>query len=250
MRCLRITTSWDDGHPSDQRLADLLVKYGIGGTFYVPCSNSERRPVLEDSDLRHISKAFEIGGHTLNHRELTSLRSEPALRQVADGKECLEDVLGGPVYGFCYPRGGYNNEIREIVRASGFQYSRTIKNLFFRPLADRFEVPTTVQFFPHGRTTYFKNYVRHKSFLSRTGPFYKLMKSTSLVESVLTLVDISWRKNGCFHLWGHSWELDEFDLWDQLEEVLKTIISSFDEVISGSNREIYSDYYPEIAKCV
>ena len=31
-----ITTSWDDGHPLDLRVAELLAKYGLQGTFYVP----------------------------------------------------------------------------------------------------------------------------------------------------------------------------------------------------------------------
>jgi hypothetical protein len=31
-----ITTSWDDGHPSDLRVAELLIKHGLRGTFYVP----------------------------------------------------------------------------------------------------------------------------------------------------------------------------------------------------------------------
>ncbi len=31
-----ITTSWDDGHPLDFRVAELLSKYGLRGTFYIP----------------------------------------------------------------------------------------------------------------------------------------------------------------------------------------------------------------------
>ena len=29
------TTSWDDGHPSDLHVADLLERYGMKGTFYL-----------------------------------------------------------------------------------------------------------------------------------------------------------------------------------------------------------------------
>ena len=31
-----ITTSWDDGHPLDFRIAELLSEYRLRGTFYVP----------------------------------------------------------------------------------------------------------------------------------------------------------------------------------------------------------------------
>jgi hypothetical protein len=33
-----VTTSWDDGHKLDMKLAVLLKKYGIKGTFYI-CPN-------------------------------------------------------------------------------------------------------------------------------------------------------------------------------------------------------------------
>ena len=38
-----ITTSWDDGHPLDFKLAELLNKYNLKGTFYIPRSNAEHR---------------------------------------------------------------------------------------------------------------------------------------------------------------------------------------------------------------
>jgi hypothetical protein len=31
-----LTASWDDGHPLDFRIADMLERYGLTGTFYVP----------------------------------------------------------------------------------------------------------------------------------------------------------------------------------------------------------------------
>jgi SAM-dependent methyltransferase len=41
-----ITTSWDDGHPTDLRVAALLAKYGIAGTFYVPATARQRQAYL------------------------------------------------------------------------------------------------------------------------------------------------------------------------------------------------------------
>jgi hypothetical protein len=32
-RVAYITTSWDDGHPLDLRVAELLAKYGLKDTF-------------------------------------------------------------------------------------------------------------------------------------------------------------------------------------------------------------------------
>ena len=38
-----ITTSWDDGHPLDIRLAELLATYGLRGHFMCPfCTPGKR----------------------------------------------------------------------------------------------------------------------------------------------------------------------------------------------------------------
>jgi putative transposase len=37
-----VTTSWDDGHPLDLKLAELLKKYDIPATLYMPMDNPER----------------------------------------------------------------------------------------------------------------------------------------------------------------------------------------------------------------
>jgi peptidoglycan/xylan/chitin deacetylase (PgdA/CDA1 family) len=37
-----VTTSWDDGHPLDLKLAELLKKYDVPATLYMPMDNPER----------------------------------------------------------------------------------------------------------------------------------------------------------------------------------------------------------------
>jgi peptidoglycan-N-acetylglucosamine deacetylase len=67
-----VTTSWDDEHPLDLKVADLLNHYGIKGTFYVPLHHKRNLnigPVL----LRELTEYFEIGAHGLNHMKPTQL---------------------------------------------------------------------------------------------------------------------------------------------------------------------------------
>src|SRR5262245_15905834 len=75
---LLVTTSWDDGHPADLRVADLLDKHGLKGTFFIPCSNSEGRSVMCSSDVAELGRRFEIGGHTQNHVSLTEIAPRAA----------------------------------------------------------------------------------------------------------------------------------------------------------------------------
>ena len=66
-KSLLITTSWDDGHLSDLRFADLPEKGGLSGTFYVPSTNSECRPVTRLTEFAQLGQRFQIGGHTQDH---------------------------------------------------------------------------------------------------------------------------------------------------------------------------------------
>src|SRR5271168_1334971 len=75
-----MTTSWDDGHPLDLRVAGLLANYGLAGTFYLPRSNQQ--PVMNSSQIRDLSKSFEIGAHTLNHLAIDTLSDLDAHEQL------------------------------------------------------------------------------------------------------------------------------------------------------------------------
>jgi peptidoglycan/xylan/chitin deacetylase (PgdA/CDA1 family) len=215
-----LTTSWDDGHPFDSRVAELLAKYGFQGTFYVPCRNSEGRRVMSADELRALGSAFEIGGHTLDHVRLHGLSADEARRQIRDGKQQLEDTLGGPVRGFCYPGGVHDASSRVLVRDAGFEYARTVDNFHAGPTADRFRVPTTIQLFPHSRWTYVKNFARRGAWRSRAPLVAEAMRARSLDELLVRLLDHVLGRGGVFHLWGHSWELDDNGLWPVLERFL------------------------------
>ena len=88
-----ITTSWDDGHSLDFKLANILEKNKIPGTFYVPI-NMPGKKVISKDEIKILSKKFEIGGHTLTHPNLTKLSNEDIEKEVNIGKEELEKIAG------------------------------------------------------------------------------------------------------------------------------------------------------------
>src|SRR3954463_15662703 len=105
---LLVTTSWDDGHPSDLRVADLLEKHGLSGTFYVPCRNSEGRPVMRPTEVAQLGRRFEVAGHSQDHVSLTEIAPHLAAQQILSNKHRLEDLLAREVCGFAYVRGRHN----------------------------------------------------------------------------------------------------------------------------------------------
>ena len=86
---LKVTTSWDDGDILDRRLALLLSRYNVKGTFYV--SKSYRPKRLSDQDIEIIAKTHEIGAHTLTHPDLRTLSSAEQKNEISGSKKWLEE---------------------------------------------------------------------------------------------------------------------------------------------------------------
>ncbi len=218
-RPVLVTTSWDDGHPSDLRVADLLEKHGLRGTFYVPSTNSEGKPVMSRTQIAALGQRFEIGGHTKSHVDLTTLAPDRADAEIRSNKARLEDLLSREVPGFAYVRGGHNRAVRNLVDRAGYRYARTIKSLMSAPGRDRLQVPTTTQFFAHTTSTYLRNYVSGGPNLPRSSILRVMLRERALAMRVLAAAAACASGGGFFHLWGHSWELDQHDLWSELDRV-------------------------------
>jgi peptidoglycan/xylan/chitin deacetylase (PgdA/CDA1 family) len=217
---LLVTTSWDDGHPSDFRVADLLERHGLQGTFYVPCRNSEGRPVMQPTEIAQLGRRFEIGGHTYDHVSLTKIAPHLAAAQILANKYWLEDLLGRQLHGFAYVRGHHNHIIRSLVAKAGYSYARTVKNLMSTPGSNILEVSTTIQFFAHSRATYIRNYVSGRPTLERSAVLAAVLGNTGLATRLSTAAEVCSRTGGYFHVWGHSWELDQHGLWGELDCLL------------------------------
>lgn len=215
------TTSWDDGHPLDLKLADALARRGFTGTFYVPLNNDRfGLPVLAPAGLRELGARCELASHTLDHCYLTTVPAAEARQQIRDGRAALEDVLGHRVTGFCYPGGQYAPAHRDMVRDEGFAYARTTVNLRFDAGDDAHQRPTTLQFYPHPRLTYAKNWLRRGDWALRAPLALRALSGPDLLPLMKWALHRALDRGGHFHLWGHSWEIDDFGGWGLLDEFL------------------------------
>jgi peptidoglycan/xylan/chitin deacetylase (PgdA/CDA1 family) len=241
------TCSTDDGHPSDMKMAELLGKNGLKGTFFVPIHNREGPPVLTAAQLREIGRAFEIGSHTYDHCYLRDVGPEEANRQITVGKSKLEDVLGEPVSGFCYPGGKYTRLHASLVQAAGFAYARTTTNLCFEPGRSRYELPTTIQFYPHTETVYLRNFVRGGHWNKRSNGLLVALRHSNWIERVYALFDYSCQLGGAFHLWAHSGDLDELDAWRQLDRFFAYVATRVELENRLSNHQLASKQFFQIS---
>ena len=216
-----ITTSWDDGHPLDFHVAELLEKYGLRGTFYVPMVAPNE--TMTAPQLRELSLAFEIGGHTLHHQILTSATEEQAFREIIDSKSWVESKTGLPCPMFCAPEGKFWNRHLEMIREAGYLGLRSVELAsldFPRRKGGLLLMPTTVQAHPHGLLAFVQNATKRAAFRS-LWRFVVHGRSAEWPTLAQSLLLHALKFGGVFHLWGHSWELQETGQWQRLEEVFR-----------------------------
>jgi peptidoglycan/xylan/chitin deacetylase (PgdA/CDA1 family) len=214
-----VTTSWDDGDCADLKLAELLRSKGIHGTFYIPINYREKP--LGHAELRTLaSEGFEIGAHGWSHKYLWRLEPEELGQEVRPSKDVLEDILGKQVEMFCYPGGRYDTNAVRALQGAGYRGARTVRMLATRPTFDPFEMPTTLQVFPHAPFTYLKNVARARSLESLQSCLVQMPRLGNWLELGKRLFDAVLENGGIWHLYGHSWEIEKLGLWDDLCEIL------------------------------
>jgi peptidoglycan-N-acetylglucosamine deacetylase len=214
-----VTTSWDDGHRLDARLAALLSKYSIPATFYISPENREipAGSRLSQGEITSLASNFEIGAHTHTHPRLTRLSDAEAMREIALGKDALEQIIGSSVDSFCYPGGVYRNRHIRMVRNAGFTMARTVRR-GYTTISPRYEVSTTCHAYRH-----LVDIPRAVSLGRKHGATGCIRMYTKWDDAAIALFHQTLVTGGIYHLWGHSWEIDRNDDWRRLERVLRVI---------------------------
>jgi peptidoglycan/xylan/chitin deacetylase (PgdA/CDA1 family) len=228
-----VTTSWDDGHKLDLKLAILLEKYGVKGTFYISPENIEfhRANLLTNKEVVNLSKNFEIGAHTMTHPRLSKVSVLESDFEINESKKYLEKIIGKPIISFCYPGGDYNQTHIKQVKNAGYKIARTVKR-FSSDIGDNhFAIPTTLHAYQH-----WSDIVMIAKFANfNPKKFIKYYLNWDLLA--IDFFDHILLTGGVFHLWGHSWEIEKNHNWDRIENVLKHI-SRHPEVRYLTNGEL------------
>src|SRR5947209_1256927 len=146
-----VTTSWDDGHKLDLKLALLLQKYNISATFYISprCRRFSQEDLLSAQEIRSLSESFEIGGHTLHHPNLAKVPLDFAVNDIKAGKDILEKIVGKKLQSFAYPYGAYTEQVQRAVLDFGFMVARTTKRFSIEFSKEYNALPTTVHVYTH-----------------------------------------------------------------------------------------------------
>lgn len=72
-----------------------------------------------------IENEWEIGSHTVNHLDLTTLTKDSLNNEVRDSKQELEEMFDIKVISFCYPAGRYNEKVIKAVSQADYYFGLT-----------------------------------------------------------------------------------------------------------------------------
>jgi peptidoglycan/xylan/chitin deacetylase (PgdA/CDA1 family) len=102
--------------------------------------------MLTSEQLRLLrASGMEVGAHTHTHPILTSIGDDEARREIRDGKERLEALLGEPVSLFAYPNGVPGKDFSprhvDMVRSAGYAAAVTTAAGAIGSAGDRFMMP-------------------------------------------------------------------------------------------------------------
>ncbi|MCA9406874.1 MAG: polysaccharide deacetylase family protein [Candidatus Omnitrophica bacterium] len=232
-----ITISIDDGAPEDLKVANLLHKFGLKATFYIPAYNRENK-LLQKRDIKLIAKDFEVGGHTYHHVPLAKLKRQQAEEEVLSGKKWLEDVVGKRVNSFCYPRGKFTRETTEIVAKAGFLGARTC---FFNHVSwpkNPFLWGVSTHAFSHPFSIQVRHAILERNFQGLSNYLTKFKMSQDWEFHFSCALDYVENNAGVAHLYFHSWEINKYSQWDKLERVLRNIHNRT-SLVSVTNEELF-----------
>ena len=218
---MRIAFSWDDGAIEDKKLFQLHDKYEIPGMFFVPTKNREGRNVLSPEDIKKAESEYvSFGGHTYNHTYLTSIPIDQVENEIVQNKRYLECILEHPINDFCFPGGKYNQEILEIVYKH-FKTARTADTMNFHyetgPLKPSFH------FYPRGYKSLVGNAFRNGSFDVLAYLF--VHSKNDYFTIIRDIIERESSSDKTIMIWGHSWEIEEFKLWRELENMFSYLSS-------------------------
>ncbi len=219
-----LTLSYDDGVVQDIRLIEIMNKYGLKGTFninsgmYLPekTEREEFRGRLKLSEAKNLytDSGHEIAVHTLTHPFLEKMDTSEIIYEITEDRKSIETNYGKIARGMAYPYGTYDKKVMDVLKKCSIAYARTATS------TQRFDFP--------------ENWLELNPTCHHN--------HENLFELIKTFVETPSRFNlpEMFYLWGHSYEFDNNDNWDVIENFAK-YAGGHDHIWYATNIEIY-DY--------
>ncbi|MBQ4631255.1 MAG: polysaccharide deacetylase family protein [Clostridia bacterium] len=220
-----LTLSYDDGVVQDIRLIGIMDKYGIKGTFNINSglylaedAVRERyygRMKLSEAKELYANSGHEVAVHAYTHPYLEKLKAPELMMEILEDRKAIEKEYGTITRGMAYPYGTYSDEVVDILGKCGIVYSRTVKS------TETFSFP--------------ENWLTLHPTCHHNCPNLMILAKKFAEDEIRNKAI-----NKMFYLWGHSYEFDNNDNWNVIENFCE-YIGNREDIWYATNIEIY-DY--------
>ncbi|CQR70937.1 Poly-beta-1,6-N-acetyl-D-glucosamine N-deacetylase precursor [Sporomusa ovata DSM 2662] len=123
-----ILLTFDDGYEDNYTNAfPILKQHDFSAVIFMVGVNVDRDKRLSSKQMREMSAyGIDFGGHSLTHRDLTSLSGPELKREIKDIQMKLKQVTTKPIELFSYPYGYFNLNTWEVTASAGYQAAFTV----------------------------------------------------------------------------------------------------------------------------
>jgi len=217
-----LTMSYDDGKIQDERLVEIFNRYGIRGTFNLNYGMMDKKnltpPRIPKERVKELYEGHEIATHTMTHPTIARCPLTQAAKEILEDREGLEAITGTIIRGHAYPNGSYSEEIKQLFRQLGIAYARVVEAV------DDYALPTDpMEWHPTCH--------HNAPDLMEKAKFFAEFKKSQYLKLM--------------YVWGHSYEFDNNDNWNVIEEFCE-YMGGREDIWYATNIEIID--YMEAAK--
>lgn len=143
--------TFDDGYKNNFEYAyPVLKKYNFKATVFVttdaigrdysyPYMPAARH--LSEEDIKKIRDIFEIGSHSVSHKNMAEVSEEEIINEIKFSKKKLESIAGDKVKHFCYPFGRNFEGYNILLSSYGYLTACSLKKGFVDENTDIYLIP-------------------------------------------------------------------------------------------------------------
>ncbi len=114
--CLTFDEGYENGYTA--RILDTLKEKGVRAVFFITMDYAEAEPELV---RRMIEEGHQVGNHSTNHPNMTTLRIDTVAYEVMSLHKYVEDQFGYTMTLFRAPEGAISEQSMAVIQSLGYE---------------------------------------------------------------------------------------------------------------------------------